>query len=41
MIKKVIENINYILFIKPTLAKEDTMILKLKDGDVIIECLVI
>ena len=27
----------FVFFLKPTLAKEDTMILKLKDGDVIIE----
>ena len=37
MIKKVIVIFIFILFIKPTLAKEDTMILKLKDGNVIIE----
>ena len=37
MIKKIIAIIILILFIKPTLAKEDTMILKLKDGNVIIE----
>ena len=37
MIKKVIIIFFFILFIKPTLAKEDTMILKLKDGNVIIE----
>ena len=37
MIKKIIAIIIFILFIKPTLAKEDTMILKLKDGNVIIE----
>jgi len=37
MIKKIIVIFIFILFIKPTLAKEDTMILKLKDGDVIIE----
>ena len=37
MIKKVIVIFFFILFIKPTLAKEDTMILKLKDGNVIIE----
>ena len=39
MIKKVILVIIFIFvfFFKPTLAKEDTMILKLKDGDVIIE----
>ena len=37
MIKKVIVFFIFILFIKPTLAKEDTMILKLKDGDVTIE----
>ena len=37
MIKKIIVIIIFILFIKPTLAKEDTMILKLKDGNVIIE----
>ena len=37
MIKKVIVIFFFILFIKPTLAKENTMILKLKDGNVIIE----
>ena len=37
MIKKVIVIFIFILFIKPTLAKEDTMVLKLKDGNVIIE----
>ncbi len=37
MIKKVVLVIIFVLFFKPTLAKEDTMILKLKDGDVIIE----
>ena len=37
MIKKIILIFIFILFIKPTLAKEDTMILKLKDGNVIIE----
>ena len=37
MIKKIIAIIIFILFIKPTLAKEDTMILKLKDVNVIIE----
>ena len=37
MIKKIIVLFIFILFIKPTLAKEDTMILKLKDGNVIIE----
>ena len=37
MIKKVIVIFIFILFIKPTLAKENTMILKLKDGNVIIE----
>ena len=37
MIKKIIVIFIFILFIKPTLAKEDTMILKLKDGNVIIE----
>ncbi len=37
MIKKVIVIFIFFLFIKPTLAKEDTMILKLKDGNVIIE----
>ena len=37
MIKKIIAIIIFILFIKPTLAKEDTMILKLKDRNVIIE----
>ena len=35
MIKKII--VIFILFVKPTLAKEDTMILMLKDGNVIIE----
>ncbi|MCH2377376.1 MAG: peptidylprolyl isomerase [Pelagibacterales bacterium] len=35
--KKIIVIFIFILFIKPTLAKEDTMILKLKDGNVIIE----
>ena len=34
MIKKIFLIIIFILFIKPTLAKEDIMILKLKDGDV-------
>ena len=37
MIKKVIVIFIFILFVKPTLAKEDTMILMLKDGNVIIE----
>ena len=37
MIKKIISIFIFVLFIKPTLAKEDTMILKLKDGNVIIE----
>jgi len=37
MIKKIIVIFIFVLFIKPTLAKEDTMILKLKDGNVIIE----
>ena len=37
MIKKIIVIFIFILFIKPTLAKEDTMILKLKYGNVIIE----
>jgi len=37
MIKKIIVILIFILFINPTLAKEDTMILKLKDGNVIIE----
>ena len=37
MIKKIIVIFIFILFIKPTQAKEDTMILKLKDGNVIIE----
>ena len=37
MIKKIIVIFIFIIFIKPTLAKEDTMILKLKDGNVIIE----
>ena len=37
MIKKVIVIFIFILFIKPSQAKEDTMILKLKDGNVIIE----
>ena len=37
MIKKVIVIFIFILFIKPTQAKENTMILKLKDGNVIIE----
>ena len=37
MIKKIIVIFIFILFIKPTSAKEDTMILKLKDGNVIIE----
>ena len=37
MIKKVIVIFIFILFIKPVQAKENTMILKLKDGNVIIE----
>jgi len=37
MIKKIIVIFIFILFINPTFAKEDTMILKLKDGNVIIE----
>ena len=37
MIKKIIVIFIFILFIKPTLAKEETMILKLNDGNVIIE----
>ena len=37
MIKKIIVIFIFIIFVKPTLAKEDTMILKLKDGNVIIE----
>ena len=37
MIKKIIVIFIFILFIKPTQAKEDTMILKLKYGNVIIE----
>ena len=37
MIKKVIVIFILILFIKPTQAKEDIMILKLKDGNVVIE----
>ena len=37
MTKKIIVIFIIILFIKPTLAKEETMILKLKDGNVIIE----
>jgi len=37
MIKKIIVIFIFILFIKPTQAKEDLMILKLKDGNVIIE----
>ena len=37
MIKKVIVIFIFILFIKPTQAKENAMILKLKDGNVIIE----
>ena len=37
MIKKIIVIFIFIILIKPTLAKEDTMILKLKDGNVIIE----
>ena len=37
MIKKIIVIFIFIILVKPTLAKEDTMILKLKDGNVIIE----
>ena len=37
MIKKVIVIFIFILFIEPTQAKEDIMILKLKEGNVIIE----
>lgn len=37
MIKKIIVIFIFILFIKPTLAKEEIMILQLKDGNVIIE----
>ncbi len=37
MIKKVIVIFIFILFIKPALSKEDIMILKLKNGNVIIE----
>ena len=37
MIKKIFVIFIFILFIKPTLAKEHTMIMKLKDGNVIIE----
>ena len=37
MLKKVIVIFIFILFIKPAHAKENTMILKLKDGNVIIE----
>ena len=37
MIKKIIVIFIFILFINPTLAKDDTMILKLKDGNIIIE----
>ena len=37
MIKKIIVIFIFILFIKPTLAKENTMILMLKDGNVIIK----
>jgi len=37
MIKKIIVIFIFIIFVKPTLAKENTMILKLKDGNVIIE----
>ena len=37
MIKKIIVIFIFILFINPTLAEEVTMILKLKDGNVIIE----
>jgi len=37
MIKKIIVIFIFIIFVKPTLAEEDTMILKLKDGNVIIE----
>ena len=37
MIKRIIVIFIFILFSKPILAKEETMILKLKDGNVIIE----
>ena len=37
MIKKVVLVIIFVFFFKPTLAKEDIMILKLKEGNVIIE----
>ena len=37
MIKNIIVIFIFILFIKPTQANEDIMVLKLKDGDVIIE----
>jgi len=37
MIKKIIVIFIFIIFVKPTLAKENTMILRLKDGNVIIE----
>ena len=37
MIKKIIVIFIFIIFVKPTLAAEDVMILKLKDGNVIIE----
>jgi len=37
MIKKIIVIFIFVLFIKTTYAEEDIMILKLKDGNVIIE----
>ena len=37
MIKKIIVIFIFIIFVKPTLAEEDAMILKLKGGNVIIE----
>jgi|TARA_B110000438_G_C15769250_1_gene631080 cyclophilin family peptidyl-prolyl cis-trans isomerase len=37
MIKKIIIILIFVLIYKPTNAKENTMILKLKDGDVVIE----
>ena len=37
MIKKIIVIFILIIFIKPVQAKEDIMILKLKNGDVLIE----
>ena len=37
MIKKIISIFIFVIFIEPTQAKEDIMILKLKDGNVIIE----